>query len=172
MSTDARLSTSLPGHPKTKKLVRRLGPQAGWSLVCLILWACANRPDGNLEGMSAEDIEAAAEWTGAPGAFAKEVSSVGLLDGGLASGLWKPGRASVVRFGRVCSKVWRRVRLAIFERDGWRCRYCGDTEGPFECDHVLPISRGGSNDESNLATACRRCNRSKRAKLLTEWRAA
>lgn len=81
MSTDARLSTGLPGHPKTKKLVRRLGPAAGWSLVCLILWARANRPDGDLEGMTAEDIELAADWAGDNDALVRELASVGFLDG-------------------------------------------------------------------------------------------
>ncbi|MGG6341531.1 hypothetical protein ACQ5SB_20675 [Stenotrophomonas geniculata] len=81
MSTDARLSTGLPGHPKTKKLVRRLGPAAGWSLVCLILWARANRPDGDLEGMTAEDIELAADWAGDNDAFVRELAAVGFLDG-------------------------------------------------------------------------------------------
>ena len=81
MSTDARLSTGLPGHPKTKKLIRRLGPQAGWSLVCLILWARGNRPDGDLAGMTAEDIELAADWAGENDALVRELASVGFLDG-------------------------------------------------------------------------------------------
>ncbi|WP_367346476.1 hypothetical protein [Stenotrophomonas bentonitica] len=81
MSTDARLSTGLPGHPKTKKLVRRLGPAAGWSLVCLILWARSSRPDGDLSGMTAEDIELAADWAGDNDALVRELASVGFLDG-------------------------------------------------------------------------------------------
>lgn len=79
--TDARLSIGLPAHPKTKKLIRRLGPAAGWSLVCLILWARMNRPDGDLTGMSGEDIELAAEWAGENDAFVRELSSVRFLDG-------------------------------------------------------------------------------------------
>jgi len=43
MSQDARISVGLPGHPKTKKLIKRLGQAAAWNLVCLILWAAANR---------------------------------------------------------------------------------------------------------------------------------
>lgn len=81
MSTDARLSVGLPGHPKTKKLIRRLGSSAGWSLVCLILWARANRADGDLTGMSAEDIELAADWAGENDALVRELASVGFLDG-------------------------------------------------------------------------------------------
>ena len=80
-TTDARLSVGLPGHPKTKKRIRRLDASAGWSLVCLILWARANRPDGDLAGMSAEDIELAADWAGDNDAFVRELASVGFLDG-------------------------------------------------------------------------------------------
>jgi hypothetical protein len=78
---DARLSTGLPGHPKTKKLIRRLGAGAGWSLVCLILWARANRADGDLSGMTDEDIELAADWTGELDAFVAALAAVGFLDG-------------------------------------------------------------------------------------------
>lgn len=81
MATDARISTGLPGHPKAKKLMRRLGQAAGWNLVCLILWAAANRSDGDLSGMSNEDIELAAEWEGEEGCFVDTLASVRFLDG-------------------------------------------------------------------------------------------
>ena len=81
MSTDARLSTGLPNHPKTKKLIRRLGPGAAWSLVCLFLWARNNRPDGDLSGMTAEDIELACDWIGENDALVRELVAVGFLDG-------------------------------------------------------------------------------------------
>lgn len=81
MATDARISTGLPGHPKAKKLMRRLGQAAGWNLVCLILWTAANRSDGDLSGMSNEDIELAAEWEGEEGRFVETLASVRFLDG-------------------------------------------------------------------------------------------
>jgi hypothetical protein len=81
MSTDARLSTGLPAHPKTKKLIRRVGEAGAWGLVCLILWARDNRPDGDLEGMTAEDIELAVDWRGAPDAFVESLCATGFLDG-------------------------------------------------------------------------------------------
>ena len=81
MATDARISTGLPSHPKTKKLVRRLGPGAGWGLVCLFLWVASNRSDGDLSGMSTEDIELAADWDGHDGVFVKELCAVRFLDG-------------------------------------------------------------------------------------------
>lgn len=51
------------------------------------------------------------------------------------------------------------------------CAYCGAIEN-IEIDHVLPLSRGGVHEAANLAPACRFCNRSKKDKLLSEWRAA
>lgn len=51
-----------------------------------------------------------------------------------------------------------------------RCAYCG---GPYEhLDHVIPLSRGGTAWPANLRPACRKCNLSKRDKLLSEWRSA
>lgn len=78
---DARISTGLPGHPKTKKLLRRLGPAGPWALVCLFLWTAANRSDGNLSGMSDEDIELAADWQGDDGQLVQALASVGFLEG-------------------------------------------------------------------------------------------
>lgn len=79
---DARISVGLPSHPKTKKLVRRLGAAGAWKLVCLFLWAAANRPDGDLSGMSGEDIELSVDWDGEDGAFVDALRAVGFLDGG------------------------------------------------------------------------------------------
>jgi 5-methylcytosine-specific restriction endonuclease McrA len=82
------------------------------------------------------------------------------------------------------------VTASVFERDGWRCRFCGVRVvvpaarsalacavsdalcwlGPNEVlhaaflyvsatlDHVVPHSRGGTNDPDNLVTACWPCN--------------
>jgi hypothetical protein len=71
------------------------------------------------------------------------------------------------RFGRVA--VSPSLRAAIFARDGAVCRYCGDLNGPFEVDHIHPVARGGTNDPENLCVACETCNRSKGARLLSEW---
>jgi len=81
MADDARISTALPQHPKTKKLRRRIGDGGCWSLVCLFLWTAANRWDGSLSDMSDEDIELAADWAGEPGAFVSALVDVGFIDG-------------------------------------------------------------------------------------------
>lgn len=69
---------------------------------------------------------------------------------------------------RPSAEVWKRLRADVFQRDGYRCTYCG-AGGRLECDHIVPVARGGSSDMENLTTACRPCNRAKRDKLVSEW---
>lgn len=71
--------------------------------------------------------------------------------------------ARQVRYARVLPVALRR---SIIARDGRVCRYCGRKIGPRETlhiDHVLPVTRGGSHDPSNLVVACMRCNSRKGA---------
>lgn len=84
-------------------------------------------------------------------------------------GVRSPGDASVPE-RRPAANEWAEIRARIFERDDYTCQYCGARGGRLECDHIHPVSRGGSHDDDNLATACFRCNRSKRDKTLDEWR--
>lgn len=65
--------------------------------------------------------------------------------------------------------VWRELREIVFERDDYTCQYCGVTNARLECDHIIPVSRGGSNELSNLTTACKKCNQSKHNKTPDEW---
>jgi hypothetical protein len=52
------------------------------------------------------------------------------------------------------------TRFEIFKRDGMKCRYCGNGPqvSPLVVDHVIAVANGGSDDPSNLATACVDCN--------------
>jgi 5-methylcytosine-specific restriction endonuclease McrA len=54
------------------------------------------------------------------------------------------------------TRQWRKVRAAVLKRDNERCFYCG--EQATTVDHLRPVSRGGTDDESNLAAACPNCN--------------
>lgn len=38
-------------------------------------------------------------------------------------------------------KVTNKMRFAIYERDGWRCRKCGRRRDDLEVDHIIPIAR-------------------------------
>jgi hypothetical protein len=64
-----------------------------------------------------------------------------------------------------------RVRYAVLERDGYRCRYCGAeaTDAKLHVDHRMPVSKGGTNDFENLVTACSDCNLGKHAFLPTRY---
>ncbi|MCE9567547.1 MAG: HNH endonuclease [Planctomycetes bacterium] len=60
----------------------------------------------------------------------------------------------------------------VARRGNHRCEYCRAPEAifnfPFEVEHVFPTSRGGSDDESNLALTCRSCNLHK-SDVVTVW---
>lgn len=71
---------------------------------------------------------------------------------------------------RPLSHVWKAIRGRIFKRDDYTCQYCGERGKKLECDHVIPVARGGLHDDGNLVTACFACNRSKRDKLISEWK--
>lgn len=61
-------------------------------------------------------------------------------------------------------------RYAILERDKFTCQYCG-RRAPgvaLEVDHIVPLSKGGSDEPSNLVTTCFECNNQKRNKLKLE----
>jgi 5-methylcytosine-specific restriction endonuclease McrA len=53
------------------------------------------------------------------------------------------------------------------ERKARRCAYCGKHD-PFTKDHVIPKSRGGSDDKSNLVWCCHSCNSKKWARTPEE----
>lgn len=80
-ATDARISVGLPAHPKTKKLTRRLGDSGPLHCIWLFLWAASNRSDGDLTGMTDEDLELAVNWNGEPDAFVQAMADVGFLEG-------------------------------------------------------------------------------------------
>ena len=61
---------------------------------------------------------------------------------------------------------------ALFARDRNFCMYCGMkfSDSQLTRDHVVPISRGGADEWTNVAAACRRCNIAKGDHLLHECR--
>lgn len=55
--------------------------------------------------------------------------------------------------------AWRKIRERILIRDDYTCAYCGQPANTV--DHVLAISKGGTDEPDNLLAACSRCNYSK-----------
>ncbi len=58
---------------------------------------------------------------------------------------------------------WSATRKAVFTRDGYICQMCRKlvgNESP-HCDHIIPVSQGGTDDEDNLQTLCQPCHNRK-----------
>ena len=62
-------------------------------------------------------------------------------------------------------KQWREV-LSYYNN---ACAYCGIRNVTFTVEHIIPVSRQGTNDPYNLAPACLKCNCSKQAATLIEF---
>jgi 5-methylcytosine-specific restriction endonuclease McrA len=56
------------------------------------------------------------------------------------------------------------LRFKVLLRDKFTCQYCGRRAPSVvvEVDHIIPKSKGGTNDLSNLTASCFQCNRGKR----------
>ena len=55
------------------------------------------------------------------------------------------------------------VRLHVYERDAYSCVVCGTNQN-LTLDHIIPVAKGGGNEESNLQTMCLEDNIRKGAK--------
>ena len=67
------------------------------------------------------------------------------------------------------TSISSKTRFAIFKRDLYCCRICGNSasnEIRLEVDHKIPVAKGGTNSEENLWTLCFDCNRGKAAQDL------
>lgn len=60
------------------------------------------------------------------------------------------------------TRRWQVLRHAILERDGWRCRECGE-RGRLEVDHIEPVRTAPKRayDPANLQVLCSQCHSSK-----------
>ncbi len=68
------------------------------------------------------------------------------------------------------------VKKMVLRQTDYRCWYCGEdlTQSgrmSYEIDHIHPVSKGGTNEPSNLVASCRTCNGKKADMTLKEFRA-
>lgn len=64
------------------------------------------------------------------------------------------------------------IRYEVLKRAGRRCELCGGHEEQvaLHIDHIIPRSKGGSDDISNFQALCVSCNTSKRDRDATDFR--
>lgn len=64
------------------------------------------------------------------------------------------------------TRQWRALRTAVLLRDAHRCRVRlkGCVYTATQVDHVVPVSKGGTNDPGNLRAACAPCNQARNRK--------
>lgn len=64
----------------------------------------------------------------------------------------RPSKYGQGRGGR----PWRRLRDAVLLRDGYQCQCCKRVFLPerLACDHIIPVSGGGTDGMDNLQALC------------------
>lgn len=71
---------------------------------------------------------------------------------------------------RKCTRtVEQGVSWRVFKRDGYACRYCGNDDVPLTVDHLVLWEEGGPSIEENLASACKRCNKTRGNFQYEDW---
>lgn len=53
---------------------------------------------------------------------------------------------------------WNEISAAVKRRAGHKCQRCGNSQGPFETDHIIPVARGGLTVMYNLWCLCLLCH--------------
>jgi CRISPR/Cas system Type II protein with McrA/HNH and RuvC-like nuclease domain len=81
----------------------------------------------------------------------------------------RPVIIRLLNYIRHFSRGLRPNRNRIYKRDGYECVYCGSHKN-LTLDHVVPKSKGGTNDWTNLVTSCIKCNLKKADKTPEEAR--
>lgn len=87
--------------------------------------------------------------------------------------VWRKANPCAVRAAklrrRACGVVTAGDLLDVREMSDGVCSYCLQPCTALAVDHVLPVSRGGTNDLDNLVMACKSCNSAKGAKTPLEY---
>lgn len=87
----------------------------------------------------------------------------------------RPAVIRLTRYVHVPRRFRRQVtNTFLFARDDYQCQYCGrrsselKTRESLTRDHLIPMSRGGTNEWSNVVTACSSCNTKKANRMPNE----
>lgn len=87
----------------------------------------------------------------------------------------RPAVIRLTRYVHVPRRFRRQVtNTFLFARDDYQCQYCGRRQNELKLresltrDHLIPMSRGGTNEWSNVVTACSPCNTKKANRMPNE----
>lgn len=71
-----------------------------------------------------------------------------------------PAVIRLKRFIKRKTPIVKFSRQNLYIRDGGKCQYCGSSyeEKDLTYDHVIPRSKGGQTEWTNIVTCCIRCN--------------
>ncbi len=79
----------------------------------------------------------------------------------------KVAKIIIRKSGRQISQT---VCWEVYNRDGYKCRYCGAGPGiPLTVDHLILWEEGGPSIRENLLTSCRKCNKTRGNTPYAEW---
>ena len=160
----------------------RLEPlHPGWLATILLIWV---KSGGTHRLENRQEIPRPSylqEQLGCSAAEAKEylyaAEIIGLLRNVPFSKSKPVGQLKELYFGLICSEctgfnspssIGRRhlspqLRRKVFFRDRHTCQECGASRGEndnlmLQVDHIVPVSKGGTDDFDNLVTLCSDCN--------------
>ena len=68
-------------------------------------------------------------------------------------------RQAVVGNEKSYPSDWDTTTARIRKRDGYRCKNCGTSGVELHVHHIVPLSKGGTNSDGNLATLCNECHK-------------
>lgn len=170
--------SNIASHPKTSNLVDELGitssvaePEmvAVGMLIGLWTWAAVNAYDGDLSGVLPRTIARACGWKKSPDKLLAALEKCGWIDPDMKIHDWAEyAELYINRLDYQREQSRKRVQ-AYRERKREElgiktCSYCGKKATGF--DHIIPRSKGGTDDEANLTPCCQRCNSAKGARDL------
>ena len=171
-----RVNTNLAHMPMVYQIRRRTGLETAavvGALICLWIEADKESRDGSMQG----DLTTIDIITNCVG-FGHILAENGwaTLEGDRVR-LHQHNPRVASKKGRLWKGIPRHNRRGIpaeireqVAPPGVACVACGSTER-IEVDHIVPVSRGGSDDIENLQPLCLKCNRSKSAKTMDEFMA-
>lgn len=143
---------------RTNPKLRRMTPHQKWAYVILLCLACESSNPGKIQRFDDDDLAyclemEVEEWVAFRELLIRKQFIELTSSGEIIISDWDKTQG-YSETGRLPAKEWREIRTHVFQRDDYTCQYCGIRGVRLQCDHIIPFSRGGSNELENLVTAC------------------